>query len=150
MKRVLIIAMAWLLPLATVGWGVSQIGSRNVVAGWDGVVSIANRVHVNGAATGSGAALAGRIGAGLVAVVGVSDNVAASVYLVLQDSGSAASWTARDSVAIDSVDNKVYRLHYQPVGGAAKIRGLMRATALAADSIHIAVFVQRACQRIPC
>ncbi len=141
---------AVIVPVMLVAWSLAQIGSQNVVAGWDGIVTIANRVHVNSAATGSGAALAGRIGAGLVATVGVSDNVATPVYLVLQDSGTVASWTARDSVAIDSVDNKVYRLHYQRTTGARKVRGLMRATALAADSIHIAVFAIRACQRIPC
>jgi hypothetical protein len=145
MKRnILIILAAVLLVTAAAVQGRGDLASY-----MDGVVVDAG--IFNGTAdTSSKATMDGRVGAALVVVTGVVDNVAGTLgNVVLQDSTTIASWTTRDSIAVDSVDNKYYDLHYRRTGPNVKIRIITRGGA-AADSVHRNIAILRSCQRAPC
>lgn len=125
-------------------------GRGDLASYMDGVVVEASGIF-NGTADTSGTTnLDGRVGAAVVVVTAVVDNTAGTLAnVVLQDSTALASWTARDSIAVDSVNSKYYDLHYRQTGRNAKLRVITRGGA-AADTVNRAVVILRSCQRAPC
>ncbi len=100
--------------------------------------------------TSSSFSMGSYIGAGIFAQVGVVDNAANPGYLVYQDSSSAASWTTRDSILVDTVDNASLKIHYVPRGRNAQVRTIFRGAGAAADTVNLSVMLLRSCQRVPC
>lgn len=147
MKRLnflMIIAAVGVMTVAAVQ------GGSDIASGIDGVVG--DYGIFNGTAdTTTSASMDARIGAAVVVSTGVVDNVAGTVAIVvLQDSSSVASWTARDSILVDSVNNKYYDLHYRRTGGVGvKLRAITRGGA-ATDTVNRSIVFLRSCQRLPC
>lgn len=90
---------------------------------------------VNVAVTGLVVDRSGYATSWLSAQTGVVDNVATIGYLVLQDSSvtPAQVWTVVDSVLVDSVNAKQYKILYR--GTRRYLRAIQRATQAAADSL---------------
>jgi hypothetical protein len=90
-----------------------------------------------------------RAGYGCVAVAinsGQADNVAATIQLVLIDSiAGTAAWQLVDSVAIDSVDNKSYKMGYKR--NNRWVRTLARATGNATDTTAVNATFILGCKR---
>ncbi|HWO88456.1 MAG TPA: hypothetical protein VNL98_04825 [Gemmatimonadales bacterium] len=148
MKRLnflMIIAAVAVMTVAAVQGG-SDIANR-----MDGVVVEAHGIFNGTADTSTAASLAGYTGAAVIVITAGVDNTAGTLAnVVLQDSSALASWTARDSIAVDSVNNKYYDLHYRRTAGVgAKLRVITRGGA-AADTVNRAVVIVRTCQRVPC
>lgn len=122
---------------------------RDLAALIDGA-GIDINTHVNAEDSSAAVSLAGYIGAALIVLVDTSDNVTGVDYIVIKDSGDVASWTVRDSVGIDSVDNKYYDLHYRPRQTNVLIKWLFRGTSGAADTIQMGAAFLRVCQAAAC
>ena len=93
----------------------------------------------NAAVIGKAVDRAGYATSWVSAQTGIVDNVATVGYLVLQDSSltPAQAWTAVDSVLVDSVDAKQYKIPYK--GTRRFLRAIQRATQASTDSLWIAV-----------
>ena len=143
MKRNILMILAAVLVVT-----VAAIQTRDIASSVDGVVTD-YLIFVGTADTSAAVSLDGRVGAALIAATGVVDNVAAPGRVVLQDSGSISSWTARDSITVDSVNTKYYDLHYRRTQPNAKLRTIVRGGA-STDTVNIALTILRSCQRAPC
>lgn len=90
-----------------------------------------------------------RAGYGCLAMVansGQADNVAGTIQLVLLDSiAGTAAWQLVDSVTVDSIDNKTYKLGYKRTN--RWVRTLARATGNAADTLGINAMIVLGCKR---
>jgi hypothetical protein len=89
----------------------------------------------NSAVTGRAVDRAGYATAWVSIQTGIVDNVATIGYAVLQDSSvtPAQAWTAVDSVLVDSVDAKQYKILYK--GTRRFLRVIQRPTQAATDSL---------------
>ena len=119
-------------------------GGRAPAGGGGGAVPLGSAPRANTAATGSSVDITGYQGAALIGVSGVADNAVLDGYLVLQDS-SPGVWANVDSILTDSVDNKYYEVAYR--GADRYLRGILRASGDAADTIHAAAFILRSGRR---
>ena len=88
---------------------------------------------VNAAVTGKLVDRSGYATAWVSIQTGIVDNVATVGYAVLQDSAATFTWTAVDSVLVDSTDAKQYKILYK--GTKRYLRVIQRATQSAADSL---------------
>lgn len=148
MKRKTILSVLAIAVIATSAFAYVQV--QNLASTINGCVSVAPAVRANSAATGSNCTITGYRGAAVVVGTGIVDNVTTSVYAVLQDSVAGAAFASRDSVAVDSVDNKYYDLHYRSgASNAVALRAILRATG-AADTVVAGVTVLRLCNTRPC
>ncbi len=145
MKHTILMILAAVLVVTAAAFQSYDIANR--IDGVTGDYGIFNGT----ADTTTAVSLAGYTGAAVIVSTGVVDNTAGTLAnVVLQDSSALASWTARDSVAVDSVNSKYYDLHYRRTAGVgAKLRAITRGGA-AADTVNRAVVFIRTCQRLPC
>lgn len=135
-------AWAWLVPGPQGSWLVADFHHDTIAQ--------PPAAYVNTPDTSAHLSLAGYIGAGVFAQTGVVDNAASPGYLVYQDSSGTASWTTRDSVLVDTLDNASMKMHVRPTGPNMQLRTIFRGTNAATDSAFLSVTVLMACQRVPC
>lgn len=146
MRRIFWGVLAMLAVILTVAF---TQASRDIASGVDGVIVKAAKGYA-AVDTSAGVSFDGRIGGALVVATGrIADTDNSKSQMVVQDSGATATWANRDSVTIDSTDNKYYDLHIRRVQGNQKVRVILRAPG-ANDTLFLAAVVLRACQRLPC
>lgn len=104
----------------------------------DATSAIAKPIHANTVDSGQRVSRAGYAGAMMLLNVGQADNGSSpfnNVVVLLDSIPGTAAWQPRDSVTVDSVDNKTYKLTYR--GTRQWVRILLRASVGAADTFAI-------------
>jgi hypothetical protein len=134
--------------VATTAFAYVQV--QNLASTVNGCVTVDPLLRAAAADTGAVCTIVGYKGAAVVVNTGLVDNVTTSVYAVLQDSVTGSAWASNDSIAVDSVNNKYYDLHYRPTRNANALRVLFRASAGATDTITAGATIVRLCSDRPC
>lgn len=143
MKRTFAFALIGLLFVAITAAVVQQ---TDLASSIDPTFAMHVPVHANAADSGSRVDRAGYQCGVFMVNSGQADNVTATNTLVLIDSiPGTAAWQLKDSIAVDSVNNKVYEMRY--TGTRRWIRLLARASGNAADTFAINALYVQGCKR---
>jgi hypothetical protein len=140
MKRVLLL----LVVLAT---GAFAYQAFDLAGSIDASTGIVKPVHAAAADSGIRVDRAGYQCAVWEITSGQADNAAGqtSVVVSLDSIPGTAAWQLKDSITMDTVDNKSYELAYK--GTQRWVRLLARATSSAADTIAITGLLVQGCKR---
>lgn len=131
------------LAIVTAGFVVQNIDLASTI---DTRTTMHKPAHAAAADSGIRVDRAGYGCLAMVANSGQADNVAATIQLVIIDSiAGTAAWQLVDSVSVDSVDNKTYKLGYRRPN--RWVRTLARATGNAADTTGINAMFVLGCKR---
>lgn len=126
--------------------GAVQAQNRDLKGSLDTKVSLAKPGHAAAADSGVRVDRAGYQCLMASVSSGQSDNAADSARVVLIDSiAGTAAWQVVDSVTMDTVDNKTYKMGYK--GTNRWVRLLARATGNAADTIAVNGIFVLGCKR---
>ncbi len=144
------------LVLAVAAWTLQQPDLAGIIDVKPAFTSAQTGYHNHANTVDSGVRV-DRQGYGCVAVIATSyksQNDASNLsvqFVVLDSTPGVAGWVARDSVKIDSVDNKTYKQTVTaPIGGLLLnrwIRGLLRASGSAADTFDVSPYFLLGCKR---
>ena len=145
-----------LLVLATAAWAMQQPDLAGIVDVKPGFTSAQTGYH-NHANTEDSGVRVDRQGYSCIAILATSyksqnDVSHLTVQLVALDStAGVAGWVARDSITIDSTDNKSYKKTVTaPAGGLLLnrwVRMLVRASGAAADTFDVSPYWLLGCKR---
>ena len=148
MKRYLTLGVL-ALALGFTGWFVQR---RDIASTMNAYTTLVPALRANSAATGRTVDLSGYSGAFMAVIADSIDSGQPSLYVVLQDSGTA--WAAVDSVLVDSASASNGAANWQEAnytGANRYLRALQRASGSAADSVATTVLIVRGgCRVQPC
>lgn len=113
----------------------------------DGITAIVKPVHAAAADSGIRVDRAGYQCGVFEIFSGQADNAAgqSSVVVLIDSIPGTAAWQLKDSVTVDTVDNKAYEMGYKGVN--RWVRLLARATSSAADTIAVNGTFVAGCKR---
>mgnify|MGYP003579912625 CR=1 FL=1 len=133
-----------LLAVATVAF---TMQSSDLAGSVDAATAIAKPIHANAADSGIRIDRAGYQCQVFEIFTGQADNGTATgnVVVVLDSIPGTAAWQLKDSLTVDTVDNKMYEIRY---GGTQRwVRLLARASGQAADTFAINGALVQGCKR---
>ena len=143
MKRIMLSLIA-LLVIVTGAFAVSQF---DLAAYVDASTAIAKPIHANAADSGIRIDRLGYQCAVFEINTGQADNGTATgnVVVLIDSIPGTAAWQLRDSITVDTVDNKMYEMAYR--GTRRWVRLLARASGQAADTFAINGVLVQGCKR---
>lgn len=144
MKRWMLSLVAVLLVIGTAAYAVQSFDLAGQV---DGITAIVKPVHAATADSGIRVDRAGYQCGVFEIFSGQADNAAgqSSVVVLLDSIPGTAAWQLKDSVTVDTVDNKAYEMGYR--GVQRWVRLLARATSSGADTIAVNATFVAGCKR---
>lgn len=135
------------LAVAVIGLSAFAVQAFDLAGSIDASTAIAKPVHANAADSGIRVDRAGYQCGVFEIFTGQADNGTATgnVVVLIDSIAGTAAWQLKDSITVDTVDNKMYEMRYTGVN--RWVRLLARASGQAADTFAInGAFVQ-GCKR---